>query len=180
MHSLRLEGAGTLPWMAPEVYDDGSGREYGAAADVYSFGIVLWEILTRRFPYEGCVNFPSSIRNQMDFVTNGGRPTIPDDCPTDYKRLMEVCWSGVVDSRPTFYNIVGELDRMCAIQDALEVETREGRGSAKLKWSDSLVQYLSLKGVKKGEPKSSRALGRGKLSQEMTGYGSPALNERLL
>lgn len=53
---------GTLPWTAPEILTGvlkllssfyGSGEGYGRMADVYSYGVVLWELLTRAEPYQG-------------------------------------------------------------------------------------------------------------------------------
>ena len=41
---------GTYQWMAPEVIE---GRSYTEKADVFSYGIILWELLTRRIPYDG-------------------------------------------------------------------------------------------------------------------------------
>ena len=41
---------GAYQWMAPEVIE---GRSYTEKADVFSYGIILWELLTRRIPYDG-------------------------------------------------------------------------------------------------------------------------------
>jgi serine/threonine protein kinase len=50
-HTLTMTGqCGTVQWMAPEVL---ASERYAEPADVYSYGIVLWEIATRRCPYEG-------------------------------------------------------------------------------------------------------------------------------
>jgi serine/threonine protein kinase len=72
---MLTKGVGTLLWTAPEVL---SGLPYGQSADVYSFAIVMWEISTRRLPYE-------QIKNSWDvarFVTEGNRPPIDGMCPT--------------------------------------------------------------------------------------------------
>jgi serine/threonine protein kinase len=72
---MLTKGVGTLLWTAPEVL---SGLPYGQSADVYSFAIVMWEISTRRLPYE-------NIKNSWDvarFVIEGNRPPIDGMCPT--------------------------------------------------------------------------------------------------
>lgn len=84
------EGArGTPLWMAPEVLE---GKEFSTSADVYSFGIVLWEIYTRKDPF-------SQFRNYQKFkeavARQGVRPVIPADCPASLRALMEKCWAAV-------------------------------------------------------------------------------------
>ena len=49
---------GTYQWMAPEVIE---GRSYTEKADVFSYGIILWELLTRRIPYDGMQ--PMQVKN---------------------------------------------------------------------------------------------------------------------
>jgi serine/threonine protein kinase len=69
--------AGTFHWMAPEVL---AGKPYTIKADIYSYAIVLWEIITRRKPYEDM-----DPRRIMHLVLNlNQRPeqtSIPFDCP---------------------------------------------------------------------------------------------------
>jgi serine/threonine protein kinase len=64
---------GTPAWTAPEII---RGEKYSEKADLYSFGVVMWEMLTRKQPYAG--------RNFMGVsldVLEGKRPQIPQDCP---------------------------------------------------------------------------------------------------
>lgn len=82
--NTRMTHCGTPCWTAPEIL---RGETYDEKVDIYSFGIVMWEILTGLRPYAGC-NF---MQVSLD-VLDGTRPQIPSDCPTEYKKLMKKCW----------------------------------------------------------------------------------------
>lgn len=75
---------GTVHWMAPEIF---SGEKYTEKADVYSFGILLWELWTRQQPFDGyqAVTIPN-------LVVKGERPPIPKDMENDIKKLIQSCW----------------------------------------------------------------------------------------
>ena len=51
--SMLHSTVGTLPWMAPEVFEISGTASYDKRADVYSFGIILWELWTQQLPYQG-------------------------------------------------------------------------------------------------------------------------------
>ena len=100
---------GTPMWMAPEVI---MGEKYTEKADVYSFGIIIWEILTRLEPYED----KEAMQIVVEVVNNQLRPTMPpgyDDCPL--LPLMRDCWAQDPQKRPTF-KIVGERLQKISIQ----------------------------------------------------------------
>ena len=100
----RTLGAGTPLWMAPEVLDGKHGKaKYGPSADVYSFGIVLWEISERKDPYEG-VEFKSNFA-MMQQIADGRRPDFSsgaDEAPAWYRSLAVKCWAGAPAARPGF------------------------------------------------------------------------------
>ncbi|PWA67177.1 hypothetical protein CTI12_AA312470 [Artemisia annua] len=98
---------GTLPWMAPELLNGGSNSE---KVDVFSFGIVLWEILTCEEPYANM--HPGAIIGGI--VNNTLRPTIPSDCDPEWRRLMELCWSHDPAVRQSFTEITNQLRVMSA------------------------------------------------------------------
>ncbi|KAG0561733.1 hypothetical protein KC19_9G087000 [Ceratodon purpureus] len=64
---------GTLYYMAPEMYDKPEGCTYTWPADVYSFGITLYEVFTGRAPFENFTRF----QVVRDFISRGGRPPFP-------------------------------------------------------------------------------------------------------
>ncbi|KAJ9139598.1 hypothetical protein P3X46_030318 [Hevea brasiliensis] len=95
---------GTLPWMAPELLN-GNSNKVSEKVDVFSFGIVLWEILTGEEPYAN-MHYGAIIGG---IVNNTLRPTIPSFCDPEWKRLMEQCWAPNPAARPSFTEIAGRL-----------------------------------------------------------------------
>ncbi|KAL5542526.1 hypothetical protein UlMin_010236 [Ulmus minor] len=98
---------GTLPWMAPELLN-GSSSRVSEKVDVFSFGIVMWEILTGEEPYADmhCGAIIGGIVNNML------RPAIPKRCDSEWKKLMEECWSAEPALRPSFTEITNRLRDM--------------------------------------------------------------------
>ncbi|KAG9141052.1 hypothetical protein Leryth_012636 [Lithospermum erythrorhizon] len=95
---------GTLPWMAPELLNGGSNK-VSEKVDVFSFGIVLWEILTGEEPY-GNMHYGAIIGGIMN---NTLRPTIPSYCDAEWRTLMEQCWAPNPAVRPSFTEIASRL-----------------------------------------------------------------------
>lgn len=107
-HTLVSGGArGTLPWIAPELLD-GSSNRVSEKVDVFSFGVVMWEILTGEEPYADmhCGAIIGGI------VTNTLRPPIPRRCEYGWKALMEECWSNDPADRPSFTEVANKLQAM--------------------------------------------------------------------
>ena len=82
---------------------------------MYSFGICLWEILTRESPF---LEIRGPAPNLRDAVREGLRPPLPAFCPPTYKCLMEACWSHRVRDRPTFQEITDLLNNIEACDEA--------------------------------------------------------------
>ncbi|KGN64468.1 uncharacterized protein LOC101217445 isoform X1 [Cucumis sativus] len=95
---------GTLPWMAPELLN-GSSSKVSEKVDVFSFGIVLWEILTGEEPYAN-MHYGAIIGG---IVNNTLRPPVPSFCDPDWRLLMEQCWSPDPVARPSFTDIARRL-----------------------------------------------------------------------
>lgn len=82
-----------------------AGKVYNTKADVYSFMILLWEILTRQLPF-------MTITNGWQLagaVIGGSRPPVPDTWPSDLKELFATGWHADVNLRPSFADIVPRL-----------------------------------------------------------------------
>lgn len=109
-HTLVSGGVrGTLPWMAPELLS-GKSNMVSDKIDVYSFGIVMWELLTGDEPYADmhCASIIGGI------VNNSLRPQIPTWCDPEWKSLMESCWASDPAERPSFSEISKKLRSMAA------------------------------------------------------------------
>eukprot|EP00040_Diaphanoeca_grandis_P036120 m.229146 g.229146 ORF g.229146 m.229146 type:complete len:1146 (+) comp33553_c0_seq4:214-3651(+) len=104
--------AGTPLWMAPEVMSGKHGwSHYGLPVDVYSFGMVMFEIATRLLPFPQCDKL--SYFDFNDFVTDGGRPLIPTETlPRDYEQLMVRCWHANPNLRPVFTDVAHAITTM--------------------------------------------------------------------
>lgn len=96
---------GLLPirWMAPENLSDGV---FTSDSDVWSFGVVLYEILTlAEIPYQGFSN-----EEVLHHVLHKGMLHIPRSCPETVQKIMEKCFKWRPSERPTFMEIVTELE----------------------------------------------------------------------
>ena len=89
---------GTPHWMAPEVIE---GLRYTEKADVYSFGVILWELVSESEPFRGVHHF-----QVLKLVSSGERPTIPSDAHPVLKELIQACWAQNPSSRPVFTDII--------------------------------------------------------------------------
>lgn len=92
---------GTPQWMSPEVVKGDSPSE---ASDIYSLGMIFWEVATRRTPYSH-LGDPNQIMFQ---IFQGKKEKIPDDCDKDFQTLISACWSEVA-KRPKAVQIVDTL-----------------------------------------------------------------------
>jgi hypothetical protein len=94
---------GTVQWMAPEVL---ANRSYDEKADIYSFGIIVWELLTRECPYEGM----TAIQCALAVLNRDKRPEIPKWCPPQLHALIKSCIKTEPSERPSFAQIILVLD----------------------------------------------------------------------
>eukprot|EP01095_Lingulamoeba_sp_RSL-Kostka_P001906 TRINITY_DN126_c1_g1_i1.p1 TRINITY_DN126_c1_g1~~TRINITY_DN126_c1_g1_i1.p1 ORF type:complete len:324 (+),score=123.75 TRINITY_DN126_c1_g1_i1:92-1063(+) len=128
---------GTPLWMAPEVL---LNKEYDESADVYSFGIVLWELLTGKNPFPQVDSFNAMIDL---IVNNDARPEIPDTCPERLAVLIQACWDSEPANRPTFTEIVPQFDAI--IVDAIINDKNGRRLWSKYFMKDKLRETVSWK-----------------------------------
>uniref|UniRef100_A0A1D1YA75 non-specific serine/threonine protein kinase n=1 Tax=Anthurium amnicola TaxID=1678845 RepID=A0A1D1YA75_9ARAE len=94
---------GTYRWMAPEMIQH---RPYNQKVDVYSFGIVLWELITGMLPFQNM----TAVQAAFAVVNKGVRPIIPPDCLPVLGEIMSRCWDANPDVRPPFTEVVRMLE----------------------------------------------------------------------
>jgi serine/threonine protein kinase len=99
---------GTGFWRAPEVLSSletgcSLGKNEWQAADVYSFGMTCYEVLTGEVPFHG------HLSDDYDIVLDGGRPSFPDFVPEPLKNIVQRCWHQDPSSRPDFGHIIEAL-----------------------------------------------------------------------
>lgn len=80
--TTRMSQAGTYAWMAPEVIKNST---FSKASDVWSYGVLLWELLTGETPYKGI----DTLAVAYGVAVNKLTLPIPSTCPTPWRALME-------------------------------------------------------------------------------------------
>ena len=83
-----------------------SGEERSFASDVYSFGLVMWEVVSRQLPWARKA-LPQDI--YISVVFKGDRPIIPDDAPTDIADIIKACWAATPKCRPNSKDVLAIL-----------------------------------------------------------------------
>ncbi|RXH87698.1 hypothetical protein DVH24_034598 [Malus domestica] len=111
---------GTYRWMAPEVIEH---KPYDHKADVFSFGVVLWELLTGKLPYEHLTPLQAAV----GVAQKGLRPTIPKNTPPKLAELLEKCWQQDPATRPDFSEIIENLQTLAEeVGDGVERHKSSG------------------------------------------------------
>ena len=93
---------GTLAWMAPELfeYDEETGQaknKHSYESDMYSYGMVLWELAARKIPFDSAPN-PMVV---ISWISKGKQEKIPNDTPKKVAKLINFCWNAEAKKRPT-------------------------------------------------------------------------------
>uniref|UniRef100_A0A8C6XWP5 Mitogen-activated protein kinase kinase kinase n=1 Tax=Naja naja TaxID=35670 RepID=A0A8C6XWP5_NAJNA len=100
--TTKMSAAGTYAWMAPEVI---RSSMFSKGSDVWSYGVLLWELLTGEVPFRGIDGLAVAYGVAMNKLSL----PIPSTCPEPFARLMEDCWNTDPHSRPSFANILNQL-----------------------------------------------------------------------
>jgi len=106
---------GTFQWMAPEAINN---LKYTEKADVFSFGVILWELISRELPYDGM----NSVQVSVAVLTKAYRPPIPKNCPPEYSQLIQDCWHQTPEKRPSFESICERLTRFMKSKETVKLD----------------------------------------------------------
>ncbi|XP_056357574.1 macrophage-stimulating protein receptor [Oenanthe melanoleuca] len=111
-YSIRQHRHAKLPvkWMALESLQT---QKFTTKSDVWSFGVLMWELLTRgASPYAGVDPY-----DMAHYLLQGRRLPQPSHCPDTLYRVMLSCWAPAPEDRPSFTGLVAELERVLATLD---------------------------------------------------------------
>lgn len=100
--TTKMSTAGTYAWMAPEVIKSST---FSRGSDVWSYGVLLWELLTGEVPYRGIDGLAVAYGVAVNKLTL----PIPSTCPEPFARLMAECWEQDPHRRPSFAAILSQL-----------------------------------------------------------------------
>jgi serine/threonine-protein kinase TNNI3K len=106
--TVMTKNTGTAQWMAPEVFQTDA---YDAKVDVYSFSMILYELICGEIPFEEVQH----MQKLGLLVCKGQRPklaAVPATCPHEFSEIMIRCWDMSPAARPTFDVIHGLLERV--------------------------------------------------------------------
>src|SRR5205085_10695545 len=90
---------GVTPYVAPEVLQ---GKKNTKESDIYSVGMLLWEIFAGPPPFNDRAHDENLI---LDIVLDGTRPPLLSNMPDDFTRMMQKCWDVNPSNRPTIYEL---------------------------------------------------------------------------
>ncbi|XP_044591144.1 ephrin type-B receptor 1-B isoform X13 [Cotesia glomerata] len=113
-YTTRVSMGGKIPvrWTAPEAI---AFRKFTSASDVWSMGIVCWEVMSYgERPYWNWSN-----QDVIKSIEKGYRLPAPMDCPEAIYQLMLDCWQKERTHRPTFANLTQTLDKLIRSPDTL-------------------------------------------------------------
>jgi len=151
---------GTLNYMSPEIL---MGGEVDEKADVYSFGMVLWELVSERVPWRNELN--SLDEYKITVGVSGKRPPVPQNCPPKLLSLIEKCWAQNPKDRLTFAEIAeSNIFHEIIIEDVMK--DSEGRklwgqkfmGKYNIPWKKFQEGFCDYLGIP--QPKTSEANNR--------------------
>ncbi|XP_002731591.2 mitogen-activated protein kinase kinase kinase 9-like [Saccoglossus kowalevskii] len=172
--TTRMSAAGTYAWMAPEVIKTSI---FSRASDVWSFGVLLWELLTGQLPYKGIDGLAVAYGVAVNKLTL----PIPSTCPSPFSRIMEECWHADPHKRPSFHEI---LDQLNEIAESSFINTPyESFHSMQEDWRveiEAMFQELKMKEkeLRSREEELSKAALQQKLQEECLKKREQELAER--
>jgi TPR repeat protein len=113
------QAVGTLPWMAPELFK--RKAEYTKKADIYSLGMILWELSSRKVPFSEAENMAILAL----WKAQGEAETIPDNCPKPMAELIKYCWFNTPEKRPTAAEMVKAIQQSLSASNVVSVEVNQ-------------------------------------------------------
>ncbi|XP_053830306.1 mitogen-activated protein kinase kinase kinase 21 isoform X2 [Vidua macroura] len=143
--TTKMSAAGTYAWMAPEVI---KSSMFSKGSDIWSYGVLLWELLTGEVPYRGIDGLTVAYGVAVNKLTL----PIPSTCPEPFAKLMKECWEQDPHIRPSFALI---LEQLTAIEGAVMTEMpQESFHSMQDDWKLEIQQIFNELRTKEKELRS--------------------------
>ncbi|XP_053919257.1 mitogen-activated protein kinase kinase kinase 21 isoform X2 [Cuculus canorus] len=143
--TTKMSAAGTYAWMAPEVI---KSSMFSKGSDIWSYGVLLWELLTGEVPYRGIDGLAVAYGVAVNKLTL----PIPSTCPEPFAKLMKECWEQDPHIRPSFALI---LEQLTAIEGAVMAEMpQESFHSMQDDWKLEIQQIFNELRTKEKELRS--------------------------
>ncbi|RHZ58660.1 hypothetical protein Glove_372g51 [Diversispora epigaea] len=125
---------GVIPFMAPETLSRG---EYTQESDIYSFGMIMYEVFTSYPPY---YNIPHN-ENLVISICEGQKPEIMCEIPQLLKNLMEKCWDTDPSNRPKAIELKSQLKEYSNYNYSSEIGRQTEKANEANKLNKNFIQY---------------------------------------
>ncbi|KAK3261801.1 hypothetical protein CYMTET_29308 [Cymbomonas tetramitiformis] len=124
--------AGTLLWMAPELLVPSPDYEMDPASDVYAFGMLLYEMVTRELPWTYGGKKPPQTREEMTqlVVEQRLQPELPDSVHPKIAEILVDCWEADPCDRPSMAEVLSRLQDTPSLDDLSDSEDESGSEDA--------------------------------------------------
>eukprot|EP01125_Pyxidicula_operculata_P008319 TRINITY_DN2801_c0_g1_i1.p1 TRINITY_DN2801_c0_g1~~TRINITY_DN2801_c0_g1_i1.p1 ORF type:complete len:2434 (+),score=475.31 TRINITY_DN2801_c0_g1_i1:16-7317(+) len=120
-------------WLAPEILES---KPYDEKVDVYGFGVVCWELMTRQ-KFFGEIKWIAEIQ---DLIIGAERPPIPDFCPENFRYIITKCWDGNPMNRPSWDWILDTIDSVIPLSSALDEMTKNYHDNLSKNWETKKME----------------------------------------
>ncbi len=140
LSSLYEERESVLEWMAPEIWMN--SQSFTPQADIYSFGMVVWEMMTCEIPYASWDR-----TTWIDRIQKGERENLPSTVPQFYCDIIKSCWQARPEDRPSLLSIITDLKAYKIKNEATHILT----GSSSSFWkSEKSVEEATTPSIESG------------------------------
>jgi sterile alpha motif and leucine zipper-containing kinase AZK len=131
-HSSRLSRqtgmTGTVNYASPEVI---RGGKFSEASDVFAYGVILWELLTRRIPWEDLNEYQIVFQMTSDLdaslAATAKNLELPASAPEGYRKIIHGAWATQPERRSAFKDVLGDLREVYREQVDIEKALRAAR-----------------------------------------------------
>ncbi|XP_053952164.1 uncharacterized protein LOC128859306 [Anastrepha ludens] len=132
-NTTRISTAGTYAWMPPEVIKSST---YSKSSDVWSYGVLLWELITGETPYKGFDSYSVVFGIAVNMLTL----PIPKTCPEAWGKLMKSCWENDPHKRPGFRDILTKLEDIA--RSGFTLTPQESFNTMQDGWKKEIAEVL--------------------------------------